>query len=142
VEGTVLWYAKAAVDNVGGYATQLKQRYWRRQALQPLMTFITKTSPKKPRKVKAIWMSDDEQVLCWTPPRGSGWKREAVKYVVYRFLQGERVDIDNPQRIVAVTDDTFYRLPLGDGSQRYVYVVTALNRIHNESKPVKVKVRI
>ena len=142
VEGTVLWYAKAAVDNVGGYATQLKQRYWRRQALQPLMPFITKTSPKKPRKVKAIWMSDDEQVLCWTPPRGSGWKREAVKYVVYRFLQGERVDIDNPQRIVAVTDDTFYRLPLGDGSQRYVYVVTALNRIHNESKPVKVKVRI
>ena len=62
--------------------------------------------------------------------------------MVYRFLQGERVDIDNPQRIVAVTDDTFYRLPLGDGSQRYVYVVTALNRIHNESKPVKVKVRI
>jgi hypothetical protein len=140
VEGTVLWYAKAAVDNTGGYATQLQQRYWRVKALQPLMPFITKTSPKKPRKVKALWMSDTEQVIFWTPPSGSNWKRQAIQYVIYRFQHGEKVDINRADHIVATTTDTFYLLPQEGGQQRYTYVVTALNRIHNESKPVKVKV--
>ena len=140
VEGTVLWYAKAAVDNVGGYATQLQQRYWRWPALQPTMPFISKTTPRKPRKLAAVWMSDDEQVLCWTPPRGSSWKREALKYVIYRFREGEPIDTDNTSHMVAITTDTFYRLPQGNGSQRYVYVVTALNRMQNESKPAKTKV--
>ena len=140
VEGTVLWYAKAAVDNVGGYATQLQQRYWRWPALQPSMPFISKTSPRKPRKVAAVWMSADEQVLCWTPPRGNNWKREALQYVIYRFREGEPIDTDNTSHMVAITTDTFYRLPQGNGSQRYVYVVTALNRMQNESKPAKTKV--
>ena len=142
VQGTVLWYAKAAVDNTGGYATQLTNRYWRTPALQPLMPFITKTSPRKPRKLKAIWMSDTEQVLCWTAPKGSDWKREATQYVIYRFAQGEKVDIDDASHIVATTTDTFYQLPMGNGNQRYTYVVTALNRLQNESKAAKVKVRL
>lgn len=142
VNGTVLWYAKAAVDNVGGYATQLEQRYWRLPALQPSMPFISKKTPKKPRKVKAVWMDDDELVLCWTAPKGSDWEREATRYVVYRFRNDEKVNTDDASHIVAVTDDTFYKLPVVDGSQRYVYVVTALNRLQNESKPVKVKVRL
>ena len=142
VEGTVLWYAKAAVDNVGGYATQLQQRYWRLPALQPSMPFISKTSPRKPRKLEAVWMSDDELVLCWTPPRGSGWKREAIKYIVYRFRPDEKVNTNDVSHIVAMTNEPFYRLPLGDGNQRYVYVVTALNRLQNESKGAKINVTV
>ncbi len=142
VEGTVLWYAKAAVDNVGGYATQLQNRYWRTPALQPLMPFLSKTAPKKPRKVKALWMDETEQVIFWTPPKGNNWKREATRYVIYRFRKGETVDTNSASHIVATTTDTFYRLPLGDGTQQYTYVVTALNRLQNESKPVKVKVRL
>ena len=106
------------------------------------MPFISKKTPKKPRKVKAIWMEDDELVLCWTAPKGSDWEREATRYVVYRFRNDEKVNTDDASHIVAVTEDTFYKLPVVDGSQRYVYVVTALNRLQNESKPVKVKVRL
>lgn len=142
VKGTVLWYAKAAVDNVGGYADRLRTSYWRYPALQPSMPFISKKTPKKPRKLKAVWMDDDELVLCWTAPKGSEWEREATRYVVYRFRNDEKVNTDDASHIVAVTDDTFYKLPVVDGTQRYVYVVTALNRLQNESKGVKVKVRL
>lgn len=142
VKGTVLWYAKAAVDDIGGYATQLQQHYWSQPVLQPEMPFITKTSPRKPRKLKDIWVSENEHVLFWTAPRGSGWKREPVKYLVYRFADGEKVDTSNFSHLVASTTDTFVRLPLGDGSQKYTYVVTAINRLHNESKARKIKVRI
>ena len=140
VKGTVLWYAKAAVDNVGNYGTQLRNLYWRYPALQPTMKNIDRKAPKKPRKVKAIDV-DGQQVLFWTAPKGSGWKDEAVRYAVYRFDQGERVNLDDASKLVTITGETHYELPAGAPGSRQVYAVTALDRMQNESSCQKVKVR-
>ncbi len=141
VNGTVLWYAKAAVDNVGNYGKLLRTKYWRYPALQPQMDFIDGKAPKAPRKVKPLRMSED-YVLFWTKPQGSGWKDEACKYVVYRFNADEKVDLSDPSRIVAVTTNNFYKLPYKDGKTKYVYVVTALDRMNNESKGVVKRVKL
>ena len=141
VKGTVLWYAKAAVDNVGNYGTALRNNYWRYPALQPSMPFISDKAPKKVTKVKPIWTSDG-YVLFWTAPKGQNWQDEAVKYVVYRFAAGEKVDINDPSKIVAITATTYYKLPYNDGKQKYTYVVSALNRLQNESKVVKKKIKL
>ena len=140
VQGTVLWYAKAAVDNVGNYGTLLRNNYWRTPALQPVMSHIDKKAPKAPRKLKLIRMDDGQQVLFWTAPKGRGWQDEAAQYVVYRFENGEKIDIDNPSKIVKLTTDCHYELPAQPG--KFTYVVTALDRMHNESKPVKKKVKL
>ena len=141
IQGTVLWYAKAAVDNVGNYGTLLRNNYWRMPALQPLMPHIDKKAPKAPRKLKAVRMDDGEHVLFWMPPKGKGWQDEAASYVVYRFEKGEPINIDDPSKIVKVTTDCFYMIPAGQ-SGRYTYVVTALDRMQNESKIAKVKVKL
>ena len=141
VKGTVLWYAKAAVDNVGNYGTALRNNYWRYPALQPSMPFISDKAPKKVTKVKPIWTSDG-YVLFWTAPKGKDWQDEAVKYLVYRFAAGEKVDINDPSKIVAITATTYYKLPYNDGKQKYTYVVSALNRLQNESKVVKKKIKL
>ncbi len=141
IKGTVLWYAKAAVDNTGNYATMLRQNYWRLPALQPQMPFIDGKAPKKPSKLKPIWMSDG-YVLFWTAPKAKKWGDEVVKYVVYRFANGERVNTNDPSKIVAITTQTFLKLPYADGSQKYTYVVTSLDRLQNESKPAKKAVKL
>jgi len=141
IKGTVLWYAKAAVDNTGNYATMLRQNYWRLPALQPQMSFIDGKAPKKPSKLKPIWMSDG-YVLFWTAPKAKKWGDEVVKYVVYRFANGERVNTNDPSKIVAITTQTFLKLPYADGSQKYTYVVTSLDRLQNESKPAKKSVKL
>ena len=141
VKGTVLWYAKAAVDNVGNYGTALRNNYWRYPALQPSMPFISDKAPKKVTKVKPIWTSDG-YVLFWTAPKGQNWQDEAVKYVVYRFAAGEKVDINDPTKIVAIITSTYYKLPYADGKKKYTYVVSALNRLQNESKVVKKKIKL
>jgi len=141
VQGTILWYAKAAVDNPGNYGTMLRQQYWRYPALQPLMPFIDKKAPKKPSRLKPIWM-DDDYVLFWTAPKGKGWEDTAHSYVVYRFVRGEKVDIGDPSKIVAITQNTFLKLPYVDGTRQYTYVVTALDRMQNESKVAKKKVKL
>jgi uncharacterized lipoprotein YddW (UPF0748 family) len=141
VKGTVLWYAKAAVDNTGNYGTALRTVYWRYPALQTSMPFISDKTPNKVSKVKPVW-TQDGYILFWTAPKGKDWKDEAVKYVVYRFAKGESVDINDPSKIVAITQTPFYKLPYQDGKEKYTYVVTALNRLQNESKFVKKKVKL
>ena len=141
VQGSVLWYAKAAVDNIGNYGLMLRNYYWRYPALQPEMDFISKSKPGKPRKVKPVTTSDG-QVLCWTAPKGSSWKSQAHLYAVYRFAKGEKVDLDDVTKLVTVTSVPFYRLPYVDGNTQFTYVVTALNRLQNESKGAKKKVTL
>ena len=139
VKGTVLWYAKAAVDNVGNYGMSLRNTYWRTPAFQPTMSQIDSKSPKKPRKVKSFRV-DDQRVIFWTPPKGSGWKDEALQYAIYRFEKGESVDLDDTRHLVTLTRDMFYELPVSKPVP-CVYVVTALDRMQNESKGVKVKIK-
>ena len=141
VKGSVLWYAKAAVDNVGNYGTMLRDYYWRYPALQPAMPFIDGKAPKKVKGVKPVWTSDG-YVLFWTAPKGKGWKDEAVKYVVYRFGAKDKVNTADPAKIVAITAQPFLKLPYEDGKMKYTYVVTALDRLQNESKGVKKKVKL
>ena len=141
IQGTVLWYAKAAVDNIGNYGSMLRKVYWRYPALQPSMPFLTTKTPGKPRKVKQVWTADGP-VLFWTAPKGNDWRTAAHQYVVYRFAKGEKVNLDDPSHIVDVTSNTYYKLPYMGGDAKYTYVVTALNRIHNESKASKKKVKI
>lgn len=141
VRGTMLWYAKAAVDNIGNYATMLKNIYWRTPALQPEMSFISRREPHKVKNIKPVWTSDG-YMLFWTAPKAKSWDTEALQYVVYCFEKGEKVNLDNPANILAITRDTYYKLPYNDGKNRYTYVVTPLNRIHNEGKAVKAKVKL
>lgn len=141
VNGTVLWYAKAAVDNVGNYGTALRQTYWRYPALQPAMPFIDGKAPGKVKRLKPIW-TEDGYMLFWFAPKGKGWKDEAVKYVVYRFNKGEKVNINNPSKIVTITSNTYYKLPYDNGKTQYTYVVTALDRMQNESAVSKKSVKL
>ena len=138
VNGTVLWYAKAVVDNVGNYGSLLEKVYWKYPAFVPTMPYIDGKAPKKVRKMKILNMGG-LPVLFWKAPKGKGWKNEAVKYVVYKFVGGERDDISNPSHIVAVTTDEFYEIPASDiqPGVKVSYVVTALDRMSNESKPRK-----
>lgn len=139
--GTVLWYAKAAVDNTGNYGTMLRNHYWKTPALQPLMTFIDGKAPKKVSGVKPIWTSDG-YILFWKAPKGKGWKDEAKQYVIYRFANGDKINTDDASHIVAITRNTFYSLPYQNGKEKYTYVVTALDRMSNESKITKKKVKL
>ena len=60
-------------------------------------------SPRqKVKKLKPMWI-DGDYVLFWTAPAAKSWDDEAVKYVVYRFAKGEKVDINDPSKILTIT---------------------------------------
>jgi hypothetical protein len=81
-------------------------------------------------------------MLVWEGPASRDWREAAHKYVVYCFAQGEIIDIDDPSHIVAITRSPYYKLPYRNGRTRYTYVVTALDRMSNESAITKKKVKL
>ena len=141
VHGTVLWYAKASVDNIGNYGLMLEKNYWRYPALQPRMPFIDNRAPERVRHLAPIW-TEDGYMLVWEGPTSRDWRDAAYKYVVYCFAPGEIIDIDDPSHIVAITRQSYYKLPYRDGRTRYTYVVTALDRMSNESAIAKKRVKL
>lgn len=141
VQGSCQWYAAAVVDNPGNYRTLLQNHYHRYPALQPAMPFMDDEAPKKVKKLKPVWTADG-YILFWTAPKAKKEMDKAIQYVIYRFAKGEKVNLDDATKIVTLTRDTYYKLPYEDGKTRYTYVVTALDRLHNESKAVKKKVKL
>lgn len=141
IGGSCQWPASAVVENAGKYRDALVQEYHKYPALVPVFDFMDDKAPGKVRKVKKVW-TEDGYMLFWTPPKAKDEMDRAVQYVVYRFGDKEKVNIDNASHIVAVTRNNFYKLPYKDGKNKYRYVVTALDRLHNESKSVSKKVKL
>ena len=102
---------------------------------------ISNVGMLKPKKVKPVWTSDG-LILFWQPQKAKNWDDEAVKYVVYRFAPKEKIDLDDASKIVAITSQPMYKLDYLDGKTKYTYVVTALNRLSNESAGAKKKVKL
>ena len=141
IGGSCQWPASAVVENAGKYRDALVQEYHKYPALVPVFDFMDDKAPGKVRKVKKVWTEDGYMVF-WNPPKAKDEMDRAVQYVVYRFGDKEKVNIDDASHIVAVTRNNFYKLPYKDGKNKYRYVVTALDRLHNESKSVSKKVKL
>lgn len=141
IKGSCLWYSAAVVRNEGGYATELTNNYHLTPSLQPQMPFIDDKAPSRPRKLKALWMPDG-YYLFWTAPKAKSEMDAAKLYVVYAFEKGQEINLNSSTHIMAITPETMYKLPYNFGKEQYVYVVTALDRLQNESKPAKKKVKL
>jgi uncharacterized lipoprotein YddW (UPF0748 family) len=141
IGGSCQWPASAVIENVGKYRDALIAEYHKYPALPPVFDFMDNEAPAKVRRLKPVW-TEDGYILFWTAPKYEEEMNRAVRYVVYRFGAKEAVDIDDPSHIVAITRDNFYKLPYEDGKTKYRYVVTALDRLHNESKSVGKKIKL
>ena len=140
VQGSCQWYAAAVVNNPGNYRTMLEREYHKYPALQPLMPWIDKKAPKKVSKLSVSFERNSGQIyLTWKAPKAKKPLDEATRYAIYRFAPGEKVSItaDDASHLVAVVGEPRYHL---QGNQTgCTFVVTALDRLQNESKAVKVK---
>ena len=141
IGGSCQWPASAVVENAGKYRDALIAEYHKYPALPPVFDFMDNEAPAKVRRMKSVW-TEDGYILFWTAPKYKEEMNRAIQYVVYRFNDKEKVNIDDPSHIVAITRDNFYKLPYEDGKTKYRYVVTALDRLHNESKSVGKKIKL
>ena len=140
VEGMCYWSGFVLCANEGQSAAALAGRYHRAPALQPRFPFIDGDAPRRVRKVRKAG-TPDGAALFWASPKGEGWRDEAAQYVVYRAARRRHLDTGDPAQIAGITRHPFLLLPARRLGRREWYAVTALDRLGNESRPVRVKVR-
>jgi uncharacterized lipoprotein YddW (UPF0748 family) len=138
IEGNCWWSGYSLIENENGIADSLRRNYQRYPALIPAFTHLHNKRPKNVKSLKAEWTSEG-YILHWQQNGDAANPENAQYYVVYRFGKGQKTDLNNPAQIVAITRNNFYKLPYQSGKDKYKYVVTSVDRFHNETKKGKAK---
>jgi len=143
VQGSVFFSAKNLKLNPLAIRDSLQVDFYRYPALVPSMTWLDSVPPLPPHDLKAANTPDGVELFWQQSPEaldGDG----ANAYLVYRF-EGTRprIRLNDPRRIIArcSAGTTRYIDQTADQTKKYVYVVTAIDRLNNESKEVVVGVR-
>jgi len=108
------------------------------------MPWLDSVAPAQPTGLEARPMANQAAVILhWQAPATAADGDEAYGYVIYRFNEGEELDLTNPQHILHISYDNAplsYADNLIRNGAKYTYVVTAIDRLKNESLPSNIQV--
>ncbi|HWD88743.1 MAG TPA: family 10 glycosylhydrolase [Mucilaginibacter sp.] len=136
VQGSIFFSANSLTKNPYGFTDSLHSDFYKYPALPPPMDWLDSIGPKAPKNLTAK-INVKNVMLNWQTPDLADDKEPVYGYVIYRFNVTDTVDLENPKYILHIqynmntqyTDDTVER------NKHYIYVVTALDRMKNESDP-------
>jgi uncharacterized lipoprotein YddW (UPF0748 family) len=143
VQGSVFFSSKSLIVNPRHAADSLRLNLFRYPALVPTMPWLDAVPPR-PAQNLVVTTSPKANTLTWQPAPLAPDGDLAAYYVLYRFAANETPSPDDPRHILTVLRpkpgtglayvDTAARPGLG-----YAYYLTAVDRLHNESRPVNVR---
>lgn len=129
-DGAIM-YSMVSFSRIGqGLSQNLRQaKYYGSIAIPPAMPWLGSNAPVAPDA--RLSKQGKNMILSWN--KGLNISGD-LKYLVYRFEKNEKVDLENSSRIICLTQGTSFTDENVD-QQRYKYVITALDRLWNESRP-------
>ena len=134
VDGAIFYSAKPLLKNPQGLLDSLATRFYTYKALPPVNRNLQRTSPHQPEHVRLI-KDDKEVVLTWDSVEAEGGNAIAY-YVVYCFKGKKTGNLEDPRNILTLTTGNLVLVnQLKQLKGHYTFVVTAVNRYKEESKP-------
>ncbi|MGY0039219.1 hypothetical protein [Pedobacter sp. NJ-S-72] len=138
VQGSVFFSSKSFSTVARATGDSLRNDLYKYPALPPQMPWLDEIVPNIPQGLSAEAVGVGVQ-LKWAAPLKAEDGETASGYVIYRFEEGERIRISvvNPKNIIKISFEnvtSFLDTSVTKG-KRYNYLVTALDRLKNESDP-------
>jgi len=135
IKGSMHFSIKDLNRNPLGIKDRLSQDLYRTKALIPSMPWLDDQAPKKPKFENALRTKDGIQLTLNTHPKD----QDVAYYVVYRFDGLHKESIDDPRNILntvrkSENGKTTYLDTTANIDKDYTYEITAVDRLHNESK--------
>ena len=136
IQGSVFFSSKSLATVAKGVQDSLRNDLYKFPALPPQMPWLDDVMPNEPQNFTADAEAGGVH-LKWEKPLKAKDGETASGYVIYRFKEGEKINILNPKNILRISfeDFTFYLDSSAEKGKRYNYLVTALDRLKNESEP-------
>lgn len=137
IHGGVFYSAGSFESNPHGLEDLLRFRYHKYPSLIPAMPWKDPIPPGAPEQVSAR-QNLSHTLISWTPPAPAADGDTAVQYVIYKFRLDQPENISEPDHIIG-TSMVPYFIDTEAAAESY-YLITAMDRLHNESFPVKTMV--
>lgn len=137
VQGTVYFSARSLENNPLGFTDSLKENYYKYPALPPPMLWLDSVPPNAPAALTGTVTPKNTVELKWLAPQPAADKEPVYGYVIYRVESGEKMNIEDPKNILNIEYNTnaAYIDDTAEKGKTYIYQVTALDRLKNESEP-------
>ncbi|RFZ92454.1 glycoside hydrolase [Mucilaginibacter conchicola] len=134
VQGSIYFRSQSLIANANHLADTLRKDFYRYPAMPPPMMWLDSVPPNPVQNLTAR-AENRGIMLKWNAPVVAEDGEAAYGYVVYRFQGSEKFDLADPKNIVHVQYDTtpYYFDTNIQRGQTYFYVVTAIDRLKNES---------
>ncbi|MBS1782421.1 MAG: family 10 glycosylhydrolase [Bacteroidetes bacterium] len=126
-------YSASNFDKISSSITDSVHQFDRFIAFPPIMKWIDSIAPAAPT-VKAI-PSSQGTLLKWEQLTGFNPKGEIIRFAVYRFVNGEQIDLRRNDKIIKLTTSREFLDVDANKFNKCSYVITALDRMWNESSP-------
>ncbi|MEE1884602.1 glycoside hydrolase family 10 protein [Pedobacter flavus] len=140
IHGSIYFSSKSFTTVGRKVADSLKNDFYKYPSLPPQMPWLDDIKPNSPKNFNAEVKSDGVH-LKWEKPDKATDGETASGYVIYRFEEGEQIDISNARNILKIRFQeftTFLDTEI-EKNKRYSYVITALDRLKNESIPSNIE---
>jgi hypothetical protein len=133
-QGSVFFRSQSLIANANHLADSLKKDFYRYPALPPQMLWLDSIPPNVPQNFTAH-AENRGVILKWQAPLPASDGEGAYGYVIYRFQENEKFDLGDPKNILHIQYDTtsLYMDSNVKPGQTYFYVITAIDRLKNES---------
>jgi uncharacterized lipoprotein YddW (UPF0748 family) len=125
----IVFYSTSSFDKITSAVTDSVRKYNASIAFPPEMKWKDNQLPPAPVLAKAI-PSSQGTLLQWTEARG---KKAVTRFAVYRFVNNEPINLAKGDRIIALTAGKEFLDAHSNKYKQCKYVVTALDRLWNES---------
>lgn len=126
-----VFYSLSCFDKIGKQASDsIRNRYNRYIAFPPKMKWIDSIPPAAP--VVKQYAARQGTLLRWNTPNPNN---EPLRYAVYRFVNNEPVNLQNAANIISLQSSTELLDTDAAKFSHATYLVTALDRLWNESAP-------
>lgn len=132
--GNSMWPAEDVLQNHGGIAHELHQKYWKHPALLPSSPYPydLKDFPE-PSRDATLLRSGVSQELVWMADLPMPKGLETKFYVIYCHPRGKKLsDALSPENIVGITTDTRYTPLELEGQHKVAFTITRVDRFNHE----------
>lgn len=145
VKGSVYFSASVFYDNPLGFNDSLINHFYKYPAIPPRMPWIDSIPPTAP-KPKGVLKMKEGYLVKW---KDVDIKNQTKQFVIYRFPKQVKPDRSNPKYILKIVNKEKVNIPNASypdsiqsysyldktalPGEKYIYQVTALDRLHNES---------